>query len=276
MIKKRLGKPLTAVMTVADDTNTISAAISVPVATVLGATHNLAAHMPSNASNVIEGDSDSDMLVSGSTPIATVALEVRDEDIAPFTVPHFFWSCSVNGLANDFPTFFQVLINHGLHTVLINDKFTTSLSLKHRKLVKPMPVESVKQNVFLSEWENLKLYDPSGTWKSRTVHAIIAPSLCVPVILGGLSLAHNNIVVDHAACTAIDKISGFDLLNLSLPLSLPPRKKKLKEFFRDLQEDRKLMIAKMVCAERKCQLRNQFQIQKPVVAAVHLCIETLA
>jgi len=37
--------------------------------------------------------------------------------------------------------------------------------------------------------------------------SIITPSLCVPVILGGLFLAHNNIVVDHVACTAIDKNS---------------------------------------------------------------------
>jgi hypothetical protein len=63
------------------------------------------------------------------------------------------------------------------------------------------------------------------------------------------------------------------------PPSLLPRKKKLKEFFCDLQEDRKLMIAelKMVCAERKCTLKHQFKIPKPVdlVAAVRLCIKTL-
>jgi hypothetical protein len=142
-----------------------------------------------------------------------------------------------------------------------------------------MPAEGPKHIVFLSEWVKLKLYDPSGAWQSKTVCAIVAPSLCVPVILGGPFLAHNNIVIDHAARTAVDKLSGFDLLNPKPAPPAPQPKKKLKEFFRDLQKDRKLVLAElnMVCAERKCKLKNVFEKPKPVdlVAAVRLQIEAL-
>jgi hypothetical protein len=71
-----------------------------------------------------------------------------------------------------------------------------------------MPKEGTKQIVYLSEWVKLKLYDPLGGWKSKTVCAMIAPSLCVPVILGGPFLAHNNIVVDHAACTTTARLKS--------------------------------------------------------------------
>jgi hypothetical protein len=262
-----------------------------PVAAVMGMLRNPAAYMPSNVSSVIEGESDSDMSVSDKNLIATIANQVPSaltaliEDLAPFTVPHLFWRCSINGASGDFPTVLSALIDHGSHIVLISDEFANSLSLKRRKLLELMPVELAmlaegpKRIVELSEWVKLKLYDPSGTWQSKTVHAIVAPSLCVPVILGGPFLAHNNIVIDHAARTAIDKLSGFDLLNPKPSPPPPQPKKKLKEFFRDLQEDRKLMLAelKMVCAKRKCKLKNLFEQPKPVdvLAAVHLQIEAL-
>lgn len=100
-----------------------------------------------------------------------------------------------------------------------------------------IPENGVKHVVASKEWVKLSMYDPTGSWTSKTVRAIVAPSLCAPVILGLPFLAHNNIVVDHAVRTAIDKISGFDLLNPTSPSSPPPPKKKLKDFFRDLKED---------------------------------------
>jgi len=70
------------------------------------------------------------------------------------------------------------------------------------------------------------------------------------MILGLPFLSHNNIVVDVSACTAIDKKCDFDLLHPKPP---PRRvKKKIKEFFKELQQDRKLMIMElnMVCNDR--------------------------
>ena len=84
-----------------------------------------------------------------------------------------------------------------------------------------MPEEGKKHVVRLNEWVKLSLYDVSGSWTSKTVRAIIAPSLCAPVILGLPFLEHNNIVIDHATRTVIDKTCGFDLLHLP---PLPPPK----------------------------------------------------
>ena len=160
-IKKRLGKPVAAIMTVSEDANTTSASVTMPVVAVMGATRNPAVYMPPNASNVIEGDGDSDMSVSDSAPVVGKqrgsALKAHNENLAPFTVPHLFWHCSVNGLADNFLVTFQALIDHGSHAVLIDDKFSTFLSLKHHKLVEPMPVElampeeGIKRIIFLSE-----------------------------------------------------------------------------------------------------------------------------
>jgi hypothetical protein len=110
-------------------------------------------------------------------------------------------------------------------------------------------------------------------------HTIIAPSLCAPVILGLPFLAHNNIVIDHALRTAIDKCSGFDLLHPTPPPVPKPPRQKLKQFFQDIKEDQKLLVAElnMVCAERRCLFEHKFEEAKPVdiIAAICIRIETL-
>jgi hypothetical protein len=201
-----------------------------PVAVVMGVSTNPVAYMLSNVSNVIEGDSfESEPWVS-TTAIAAVlpqgpsmTLKASKNDITPLTVPHSFWQCSISGPTNGLPVTVDTLIDHGAHTVLISEDLVISLGLKQRKLYDPMPVkmampdEGKKCVIELKEWVKLSVYDVSSLWTSKTVHAVIAPSLCAPVILGLPFLSHNNSVIDHATCTVIDKKSGFDLLNLPPP-----------------------------------------------------------
>jgi hypothetical protein len=127
--------------------------------------------------------------------------------------------------------------------------------------------ESAKQTIELTEYVKLHLYDLSNYWTSKTVQAIIAPLLCAPVILGLPFLTHNTIIVDHAAQTETDKTTGFDLLHPKPPPPPPPPpKQKLKDFFAELKEDRKLMVTelKMVCTEHQNMIMNQFEPVKPV------------
>ena len=120
----------------------------------------------------------------------------------------------------------NALIDPGSHAVLIHAGLVNMLLLRRRLLHKPEIIELVMESngqnsqIVLHEYVKLKLYDPSNYWQSRTVQAIITPTLCVPVILGLPFLVHNHIVVDHANRTVIDKISGFDLLNPK-PLVMP-------------------------------------------------------
>jgi hypothetical protein len=139
---------------------------------------------------------------------------------------------------------------------------------------------SDKVEIELTEWVKLKLHDPSSFYSAWTVHAIIAPALCVPVLLGLPFLVHNHIVIDHKAHTVIDKKSNFDLLNPTPPPAPKPPKRKLKDLFKEVQQDRKLLAAelKWVCADRLNHIAHKFGKVKPVnvVASIRQRIKVVA
>jgi hypothetical protein len=216
----------------------------------MGVSPNPLAYMPPNVSNVIEGDSDSDVsppnavdLPMTPTRLESVCTLTASEILAPLSVPHLFWNCTISGPVGTLPISFSALIDYGSHLVLISDKFIKSLQLHRPTLAEPLEVEmampesGLKNVVQLRDWVKLSLYDQVGSWTSKTVRAVIAPSLCAPVILGLPFLQHNKIVIDHDARTAIDKESGFDLLNPTPPPPPKPIKRKLKQFFLDLKAD---------------------------------------
>lgn len=132
-------------------------------------------YMPTNEFNVIEGNSKSDKEVSRTTPaiMASVVshysvLPISDGNrIAPLHVPHLYWECVTDGPANSFPITINDLMDHGSCTVLINEQFTDSLGLHHRKLIRPETVEMAMQSggkcveYVLKDWVKLKLHDLS-------------------------------------------------------------------------------------------------------------------
>jgi hypothetical protein len=295
LIERRVKKSVATVASSSNIENEPMLPAPAPVAAVMGMMSNPVAYNAPNLTNVIESDSFSDES-SVSTPYpdtavpsvlstayASSVLTAPSEDPAPLTV---YWRCSVSGPATEFPVIFEALMDHEADTVFISESFASELALKCRRLYKTMSVEMAmpgeagKQVIHMSQWVKLRLNDPSGVLKLRTMRAVIAPSLCSPVILGLPFLSCNKIVVDHDARTAIVKDCGFDLLHPTTPDQKPPPKKKLKEIFRDLQDDRKLMLAelKMVCAECKCNLNHHLETVKEVdkIAAIRTRIETLA
>jgi hypothetical protein len=256
----------------------VSAATVHPVAAVLGILQQPVAYMPSTPSSVIEPDENNSSMsstsVSGSTIIAavtssTISYAALKADTTPFCVPHLFWRCSVSGPSGSLPLTFDALIDHSSHTVLICEELINTLSLHHQLLPVPEDVELAMQTgkekvmIKLTEYVKLQLYDPNCWWSLKTIRTIIAPGLCSPVILGLLFLSHNRIVIDHHAWMAIDKSTSFDILNPVLPPPPAAPKKKLKQFFAELQEDRKLLVAElnMVCSEW---LQDQHHLFKKV------------
>jgi hypothetical protein len=179
-----------------------------------------------------------------------------------------------------------VLIDHGSSAVLISEEYAAILGLHRERLPEPYTAELTMENngqkveVTSSKYVKLQLHDPSSYWSSKTACAIIAPGLCSPMILGLPFLSHNNIVVNASARTVIDKKCGFNLLHPVAPVPPPPAKKKLKTFFKELQEDRKLMVAKlkMVCHDRLQHTRYRFKKVQPIdhIAAIRQRIEVLA
>ena len=68
----------------------------------------------------------------------------------------------------------------------------------------------------LTEYVKLSITSIDNTWTSRTVYALIAPGLCMPIILRLPFLIHNNIVTDHAApvyATLIYENPGLAMIN---------------------------------------------------------------
>jgi hypothetical protein len=174
------------------------------VTAVMGTSHP-ATYMPSNASNVIEG---SDLDVSASDRVAAIAAD----DLAPLCVPHMWWDADVICIADEFPIRVRSLFDHGSHMVLIRVDVVECLTLPLLKLCKlecfelAMMPEGHPRIIELPNYVKLSLHDPHSSWVSKPVCAIVAPNLCMPIILGLPFLLHNNIVIDHATRTVIQKI----------------------------------------------------------------------
>jgi hypothetical protein len=223
-----------------------------PVAAVLsGGFSNPVAYMPPNETNVLGNGTDSEGSDVSSTLAFPPAVSPHADPVAPLHVPHLFWRCKATGPATEFPIVIDALFDHGSHAVLISENLATRLGLRRRRLPKPETVELAmrsnkkKVEIKLNEYVKLPLSDPSAYWTSKSVRAIVAPGLCSPIILGLPFLSHNNIVIDHAARTAIDKNSNFDLLNPLPPPAPPPPKTKLKDLFEYVKRARKLMITEL-------------------------------
>jgi hypothetical protein len=218
------------------------------VVVIMGMSSNPIAYMVSNASNVFEAsDSGSESEQDTLTSVSSVSTVISSpascgHATSPLHVPHLYWHCLTSGKGQEFPLIFEALIDHSSSTVLIRESYVNDLGL-HRKLLRtPLSAELAMENngqkikVDFTEYVTLQLHDPSALWSSKSVHAIVAHGLCAPMILGMPFLSHNNIVVDASAHSAVDKKSGFDLLNPMIPKA-PILKKKLKDFYKELKAD---------------------------------------
>lgn len=94
-------------------------------------------YMPSNASNIIEGNSDSDTSVSVVASAASItglqySVDVLkapvEQQIAPLTVLLLYWQASVS--RPEFPLMVNTLIDHSSHAVLISEEFAAATGLK--------------------------------------------------------------------------------------------------------------------------------------------------
>jgi len=137
-----------------------------------------------------------------------------DSVIEPLRVQHLWWDCRLPGSL--LPS--RVLIDTGAHITLIRRDLVDALNLRVRKLPRPEPIsvamtDGVSKEFALDSFVNVSLGDSSLSWRSRTGSAIVAETLCAPMIIGLNFLSANSLVIDAAARTVVDCKSGFDLLN---------------------------------------------------------------
>jgi hypothetical protein len=125
----------------------------------------------------------------------------------------------------------------------------------------------------------LKLHDRDSWYSAQTVRALVAPSLCHPIILGLPFLHHNNVTVNVRDSSAINMTANFDLLH---PVAPPVHKPivKLRDVISTNIANRKLLLKELkeICAmhrpviDARCEPVNGIN----VIAAIRGCIEQLA
>ena len=165
--------------------------------------------------------------------------DTSTEDVSPLSCPHLIWRSQIWN-SNDVQVPYDCLLDDGAHLVLIRPETVTDLGLPIRRLSEPLSVTLALNNdpdtvTDLWDYILLSLSSLNNSWSSKPVRALVAPGLCSNILLGLPFLVHNKIVIDHEARTAVDKTSGFDLLNENTTCrvakpsspSLSPKQKRL-------------------------------------------------
>jgi hypothetical protein len=144
-----------------------------------------------------------------------------DDDmyVAPFETAHLIWPCLLTGPSSSSFECIDALIDHESHLVLINEDIVTKLGLRKHKLHHEIQansaflVPSSSSSLTFTEYVHLSPSSVNHDWTSHTIHAIVAPNLVMPLLLGGPLLSHNCLLIDHEFWTCISKPSNYDLLN---------------------------------------------------------------
>jgi len=142
-----------------------------------------------------------------------------DMCVASFETAHLIWPCLLTGPSSTSFERFDALIDHRSHLVLIDESVVTKLGLRKHKLHAKIEANSAfisnssSSPFSFSEYVLLSPSSINHDWTSRTIRAIIAPGLAVPLLLRGPFLSHNCLVIDHDSRTCIVKNSEYDLLN---------------------------------------------------------------
>ncbi|KAJ7323284.1 hypothetical protein DFH08DRAFT_817852 [Mycena albidolilacea] len=156
-----------------------------------------------------------------SKDILSVDYEESESDpdgyvLPPLTVPHLYVDVTLSGPSiSEFPIPVRSLLDIGCHSIVISDKLVTKLGLRQY----PLPVEEDNLSslsdspLSCQEYVKLKVSSGDGNWTSSVVRAKVNIGLCIPLILGMPFLASEHILIDPEQRTAVDKRTGFDLLN---------------------------------------------------------------
>ncbi|CAK5268356.1 unnamed protein product [Mycena citricolor] len=201
---------------------------------------------------------------------------------------HFLWKFLMTGPHMETPNAVHGLIDSGTHIVLIQEDLVERLGLQRFKLHEPEMFDVATANGLkskqtkLHEYVKLRALSLDQCWESNVTHALMAPSLCVDVILGLPWLERNHIVIDAEARTVIDKRVQYNLLD---PAPLPPKPSPrlgLKDCLKRTRADLGLLQAelKAVCKTRRLDMlsRNLFEPVKEtdMVAAIRERIDVLS
>ena len=143
-----------------------------------------------------------------------------DNGPPPLTIPNLYWQANAVG-CDGFFVKIKTMIDNGAHIVLISPEIVEMLGLEKKHLQKPQLInvamnDKKKKNLepaLLLEFVSLSLSTLDNSWTLKIMNAVIAPGLCMNILLGLPFLVHNRIVVDHEVPSASVKDTLIDLLN---------------------------------------------------------------
>ena len=204
------------------------------------------------------------MIVADKSLSDSSDTSVSSVSAAPLKGKHFIWTCQLNNAADRLSLKTRALIDGGAHMVLICPDIATRLALPTFPLSDPEQVnvamESPNQIKKLTHYVILEPSSLDNLFLSHPLHAVIAPGLCMPIILGLPFLTVNKIVCNYAArqCMATGHNPPYNLLaktTKSMPLStntnMPDILAALKERIITLSFEEEL-------AAREAELRARF------------------
>ena len=200
---------------------------------------------------------------------------------------HYIWKCKTDGPAVEFPVTVSALIDNGAHLVLIRPQLVAQLGLALHQLKEPELVDVAidssnkkKEPKQLTHYVRLCVSSLDNSFVSRTVYAIVAPGLCMPIILGLPWLEHNGIVCDHSNRSCIVKETGYNLLQeVKLRRRIIPSKDALREEQRNNKTLKKEAFRELVEKVKTnwAPRRAKEQItEADVVASIRTRIATIA
>jgi len=235
-----------------------------------------------------QSSSDEEDVIAAVMPTAVLGNgSFSEDDVSPpLRAKHFVVKFKIYGPRLDFALTFSTLVDNGAHIVLIRPDVVDELGLTRHLLEEPELVDVAiddgqkKTKKALTEYVKLSVTSVDNAWTSRTVHALIAPGLCMPVILGLPFLIHNHIVTDHAARSCIDKKTGYNLLHPATIKPPRPPPLKAKEQIKRTKTAKKLVLEELaaVCQTRKEKGKLVFENVQDVdvVGAIRDAIENIA
>ena len=227
------------------------------------------------------GSNDEDDFVTAVMPSAVLGNgSFSESDISPpLCSKHFIANFQVFADHLYFPLTYASLVDNSAHLVLIHPEVANELHLQCHPLKTPKIVSVAiedgkkKKKKTLYNYVKFTIMSTDNFWILKVIHALVAPGLCMPIILGLPFLVHNDIVTNHAERSCVDKKTGYNFLNPAPVSPPPPPHMHAKEQIKFTKVAKKEVFAELTEMCCKCMEDNKLTFEEvkdvDVIAAIH-------
>ena len=213
------------------------------------------------AANILADTSTSESL---DTSVASVS------PVPPLKGKHLIWTCQVNNPTDHISVKTLALIDSGTHMVLICPDLVKHLNLVSQPLEQPERINiALSSTDQIDELTHYTIIDPASLdnqFCSLTLHAVIAPGLCMPIILGLPFLYMNKVVCDYASqsCLVTTTSPPYDLMAKQTKPAVPTLETSLPDVLAALKDHIMSLSFEEELEAHELKLWNQFsQIFEP-------------